>query len=65
MSSFNIIILIIGSITLTKKFRELVTSINQKNKEKITVDIFFILLVVLLIAILLALKYYFFDVSRS
>jgi uncharacterized BrkB/YihY/UPF0761 family membrane protein len=63
MSSFYIII-IIGSITLTKKFRELFTSIKQKRKEKITIDIFSIFLVVLLIVTLFSMKYYFLNDSK-
>ncbi len=50
---FYIIILIIGSITLSKKIKELSTSVKTKNKSKIKVDIFFLSLTVALIVLLI------------
>ena len=52
-TSLHVVILLIGSITLSKKIRELATSVKTSNKEKIKVDIFFLALTVLVIAILI------------
>ena len=56
MPTFYIILLLIGSLTLTKKINELVSSIKRRNKEKIKVDILFLLLTLFVIGILLYLK---------
>jgi hypothetical protein len=56
MSTFHMILLLIGSFTLTKKISELVNSIKKKNKEKIKVDILFLFLTLFLIGMLLYLK---------
>ena len=48
-----VIILIIGSMTLSRKVRELATSIKAKNKDKIKVDVFFLFLTILIIAFLI------------
>jgi hypothetical protein len=53
MSSFYIIILIIGSLTLSRKIRELAVSVKKGNKEKIKVDLFFLLLTVSVIVLLI------------
>jgi hypothetical protein len=52
-TSLHVVILLIGSITLSKKIRELATSVKTSNKEKIKVDIFFLVLTVLVIALLI------------
>jgi hypothetical protein len=52
-TSLHVVILLIGSITLSKKIRELATSVKTSNKEKIKVDIFFLILTVLVIALLI------------
>jgi Ca2+/Na+ antiporter len=54
-SSYYIVILLIGSVTLSKKIKELSISVKTQNKEKIKVDIFFLLLTVALIALLIVL----------
>ena len=54
-SSYYIVILLIGSVTLAKKIKELSISVKTQNKEKIKVDIFFLLLTVALIALLIVL----------
>ncbi len=41
MSSFYIILFLIGSVTLSKKIAELRRSIKTGNKEKMKADIFF------------------------
>ena len=53
MNKFYIIILLIGSFTLTKKINELVISIKKKDKEKVKVDVLFLLLTLFVIGILL------------
>ncbi len=53
MSTFYLMLLIIGSLTLSKKIGELVVSIKKRNKEKIKVDVFFLMLTVFVIAILI------------
>lgn len=53
MSTFYLILLIIGSLTLSKKIRELVISVKNGNKEKVKVDVFFLLLTIVFIALLI------------
>ncbi len=53
MSTVYIILLLIGSLTLTKNVRVVVASIKKGNKEKIKVDIFFLLLSISVIIILI------------
>jgi hypothetical protein len=53
MSSFYLILLIIGSLTLSKKIGELTVSVKQGNKEKIKVDVFIPLLTIAVIIILI------------
>jgi hypothetical protein len=55
-TTYYVVILLIGSMTLSKKIRELATSIKTQNKEKIKVDIFFLFLTVALIALLVLLE---------
>lgn len=53
MSTFYLILLIIGSMTLSRKIGELTISVKQGNKEKIKVDLFFLLLTIAVIIILI------------
>lgn len=53
MSPFYLILLIIGSMTLSRKIGELTISVKQGNKEKIKVDLFFLLLTIAVIIILI------------
>jgi hypothetical protein len=53
MNTFHIIILLIGSFTLTKRISELVISIKKKDKEKVKVEVLFLLLSLFVIGILL------------
>jgi len=55
MPTHYIVILIIGSITLTKKIAELVQSVKAGNKDKMKADIFFLLITLGVIAVLFAL----------
>jgi hypothetical protein len=52
MSTMNIVLFLVGSIALTKKIIELTASIRNHKKEKISVDIFFLILIISLIALL-------------
>jgi hypothetical protein len=56
MSSFYIVILVLGSITLTKQIGQLKASIKEDNKGKLKADIFFIALTIFVIAGLIILK---------
>lgn len=56
MSAFYIILLLIGSVTLSKKIAELRKSIKTGNKEKMKAAIFFLLLTIVIIAALIAIK---------
>lgn len=56
MSSFYIVILLVGSFTLSKKINELIKSVRAGDKGKIKVDILFLFLTVLLIALLIVFK---------
>lgn len=53
MSTFYLILLIIGSLTQSRKIGELTVSVKQGNKEKIKVDLFFLLLTMSVIMILI------------
>lgn len=53
MSTFYLILLIIGSMTLSRKTGELTASVKQGNKEKIKVALFFLLLTMAVIIILI------------
>ena len=53
MNTFHIIILLIGSFTLTKRISELVISIKKKDTEKVKVEVLFLLLSLFVIGILL------------
>ncbi|MBI2275346.1 MAG: hypothetical protein HYU70_16245 [Bacteroidetes bacterium] len=53
MSTFYLILLIVGSMTLSRKIGELTISVKQGNKEKIKVDLFFLLLAMAVIIILI------------
>ncbi len=48
MCSLSIFILVIGLFSFTKKIIDIVVSIKQHNKEKIKVDVLFLVLVILL-----------------
>lgn len=56
MSAYYTIILIIGAITVSSKVKQLIESVKARNKEKISIDIFFLSLVLALIVSLIALK---------
>lgn len=55
MNTMYLVILIIGSITLSKKIRELTRSIKNQNKEKIKADVFFLGLSLIVMVLLLLL----------
>lgn len=56
MSTYYIVILLIGLITLSKRMSELMMSVKAGDKGKIKADIFFLFLTVLLIALLIVFK---------
>ncbi len=56
MSSFYIILLLVGTLTLSKKIAELRKSIKTGNKEKMKAAIFFLLLTIAIITALIAIK---------
>lgn len=55
MPAFYIILLIIGSMTLTRRLGKLSQAIKEKNKGKVKAEIFLLLLTVSLIISLIAL----------
>lgn len=55
-TTYYVVILLIGSMTLSKKIRELALSIKTQNSEKIKVDILFLFLTLALIALLVLLE---------
>lgn len=56
MSAFYVILFLVSSVTISKKLSDLIKSIKQGDKEKISIDIFFLLLTFLIIVILIAIK---------
>lgn len=56
MNPYYVIILLIGSRTLYTKVKALTESAKAGNREKMSVDIFFLLITLALIALLIALK---------
>ncbi len=56
MSVYYLIIIIIGSGTLYSKGRQLQKSIKSKNRNQITIDVFFLVLTLAIIALLIYLK---------
>jgi hypothetical protein len=53
MSTFYIMLLLIGSVAVSKNIRELVISVKKRNKERIKVSIFFLLLILTVITLLI------------
>lgn len=51
--TFYLVILLIGSLTLSKKINELVVSYKTNNTKKVKADIFFLTLTMLLIVSLI------------
>jgi hypothetical protein len=56
MNTFYMIMLIVGSFTLTKRISELVISIKKKDKEKVKVEVLFLLLFLFVICMLIYIK---------
>ena len=56
MNTFYMIMLIVGSYTLTKRISELVISIKKKDKEKVKVEVLFLLLSLFVICMLIYIK---------
>jgi hypothetical protein len=60
MSAFYLVLLVVGSKTLYSKISQLVSSIKQRDRERISVDLFFLFLSLALIIGLIFLKEYLF-----
>ena len=58
MRTFYVVLLIVGSRTLYSKVSQLVESIQSGNREKISVDVFFLLITLALIAGLIVFEEY-------
>ena len=53
--AFYIVLLLVGSVTVSKKVNELTMSVKRGDTEKIRIDVFFLLLT-FIITILIAIK---------